>query len=86
MIYVFAPSQQQADEWFRGEGLRPREVRTFGNRSSCLAGTRFRSADRVVVLGEVDHKVEAVLGLQLRKCVPPPPVERYGLRVQVASR
>lgn len=71
-VFVYAARRQDADRWARGQGLRPRDVRLFGNQSKWY-GSQYRSADRIVVLGEVDPKLEAALARNLAAAGPRPP-------------
>jgi hypothetical protein len=67
VIYVFAPKQRQANDWFRRQGLRPRDVCTFGDHSSGVDYTVLRTGDRVVVLGELSWQADLVLDLLLKQ-------------------
>lgn len=82
MIFAFAPTEAVADAWAREQGIRPRDVRAFGDRSR-VDGWPFQPDDRVVILGEVDRRAEAVIQVKLRKTpAPAPTVERYPLPVR----
>lgn len=67
VIYVYAESQAFADAWVRGQGIRPRDARTFGRFSRSLDGTRYCTGDRVVVLGQLSREVGIVLDRLLVK-------------------
>lgn len=76
MIYVYAETAVRGSRWARERGLRPSEVTTFGTWSNC-AGVRFTEGDRVVVLGTLQPRIEAVLELDRRKAPAEVIVERH---------
>lgn len=76
MIYIYAATADQASRWARERGLRPSQVTTFGTWSHC-AGVRFVDGDRVVVLGTLQPRIEAVLTSDRRRSPAEVIVERY---------
>lgn len=73
-VWVFAALKKDADRWVRLNGLRPRDCRTFGDRSR-PDGMTFLACDRVVVLGEIGRRAAAVINRVRLKVRHPPEVE-----------
>ena len=60
-VFVYSARRQDAEDWARQQGLRPRDCLLFGNRSKWLGILNFRPGDRIVVLGDIDRKCEAAI-------------------------
>ena len=83
--YVYARYKRQAEAWARAQGLRPRDFRAFGNNSRWRDGMKYQPTDRVVVLGEINTRADAIVVRAQRKAVNAPVIERVDLGVY-ASR
>ncbi len=78
--FVYAPFKWQADRWARGQGLRPRDLRAFGDRcNGWRDGVHYRPEDRIVVLGSVGRRAEAMVVRMQAKTQGAPPIERVEL-------
>lgn len=73
--YIFAQRQQDAQNWARERGIRPRDCHTFGTRSRWTA-YRFTAEDDIVILGDLDRTWESVVRRSLAKCQQQPTVQR----------
>lgn len=75
-VFVYATRKADADFWLRAEGLPPGRCHTFGAKSRWYGTTRFRAGDRIVVLGTLEHRWEAVIAHARGKSADPPEIER----------
>lgn len=78
-VWVYGPTVRAADDWARKQGVRPKDLIAFGNRSPFIAWRPYASSDRVVLLPGVDQDVAACVERMLEKSTHPRPViERPG--------
>lgn len=95
-VFVYAKRKADADEWVRDEGLRPGRCHTFGTQSRWYGTTRFRPGDRIVILGDLEHRWEAVIAhargktddapqIERLPAPPPPPPDRRKVRDKVRA-
>lgn len=74
-VWIYSGRKMDADTWARQQGLRPRDCRTFGDRSKWRDGMRYSLTDRIIVLGDISHFAEAVIARCRAKSAQPPAVE-----------
>lgn len=84
MIYVHSRTERVADDWAREQGFRPRDYRTYGDRSwRSLEGRRYYADDRIIVVGDVSERIEDFIRRNLQKCPEPRPVPEWYLAMPI---